>query len=110
VLTELFHLAGDTRPEMEAAWRLVQSGAVVPAAIENSAFPHLGAPMSRHADRPMDFEDATLVYPSQREVLSTIFTVNHADFNSYRIEVRRRFRMVPATRNLRQSSSHHPLP
>ncbi len=36
VLTELFHLVGDSRHEMEAAWRLVRSGAIVLAAIEDS--------------------------------------------------------------------------
>lgn len=33
VLTELFHLVGDSRHEMEAAWRLVRSGAIVLAVI-----------------------------------------------------------------------------
>ena len=36
VLTELFHLVGDSRHEMEAAWRLVRSGAIALAAIEDS--------------------------------------------------------------------------
>ena len=54
--------------------------------------------MSRYADRPMDFADATLVYLAKREGLSTVFTVDHADFETYRIEGRRRFRVLPATR------------
>ena len=52
--------------------------------------------MVRYSDRPMDFEDSTLVYLAKREALSTIFTVDHADFNTYRIKGRRRFRVVPA--------------
>jgi len=35
VLTELFHLVGDTRSEMEAAWRFVRSGALVLGTIES---------------------------------------------------------------------------
>ncbi len=35
VLTELFHLVGESRHEMEAAWRLVRSGAIVMAEIED---------------------------------------------------------------------------
>jgi predicted nucleic acid-binding protein len=97
VLTELFHLAGDSRHEMEAAWRLVRSGAIVLAAIENSGLPQIHALMSRYADRPMDFADATLVYLAKREALSTILTVDHADFETYRIEGRRRFRVLPAS-------------
>ena len=98
VLTELFHLLGDSRHEMEAAWQFVRSGAVVLAAIEDSELPQLHALMSRYADRPMDFADASLVHLAKRESLSTIFTVDHADFNTYRIEDRRRFRVLPANR------------
>ena len=98
VLTELFRLVGDSRREMEAAWRLVRSGSIVLAAIENSELIQIQALMSRYADRPMDFADATLVYLAKRETLSTIFTVDHADFDTYRIEGRRRFRVLPAGR------------
>ena len=97
VLTELFHLVGNSRREVEAAWRLVRSGAILLAAIEDSELPNLQALMSRYADRPMDFADATLVYLAKREALSTIFTVDQADFNTYRLEGRRRFRVVPST-------------
>jgi hypothetical protein len=96
VLTELFHLVGDSRREMEAAWRLVRSGAIVLAETEDSELAPIRALMSRHADRPMDFAHATLVYLAKREALSTIFTVDHADFETYRIEGRRRFRVLPA--------------
>ncbi len=98
VLTELFHLVGDSRHEMEAAWRLVRSGAIVLAAIEDSELPSIRALMSRHADRPMDFADATLVYLAKREALATIFTVDRADFETYRIAGHRRFRVLPAGR------------
>jgi len=98
VLTELFHLVGDNRHEMEAAWKFIRSGAIVLATIENSELPHLHALMVRYADRPMDFADASLVYLAKREGLSTVFTVDHADFNTYRIEGRRRFRVLPANR------------
>ena len=98
VLTELFHLAGDSRHEMEAAWRLLRSGAIVMSAIEDSELAPIQALMSRYSDRPMDFADATLVYLAKREGLSTIFTVDHVDFETYQIEGRRRFRIVPAKR------------
>jgi predicted nucleic acid-binding protein len=98
VLTELFHLVGDSRHEMEAAWKFIRSGALVLATIENSELPHLHALMVRYAGRPMDFADATLVHLAKRESLSTVFTVDHADFNTYRIDGRRRFRVLPANR------------
>lgn len=46
----------------------------------------------------MDFADATLVYLAKREGLTTVFTVDHDDFETYRMEGRRRFRVVPARR------------
>jgi len=54
--------------------------------------------MLRYWDRPMDFADATLVYLAKREALSTVFKVDHADFETYRIEGRRRFRVIPTNR------------
>jgi predicted nucleic acid-binding protein len=54
--------------------------------------------MSHYWDRPMDFADATLVHLARREALSTVFTVDHADFETYRIEGRRKFRVLPANR------------
>jgi predicted nucleic acid-binding protein len=98
VLTELFHLVGDTRAEMEAAWRFVRSGALVLGTIEDAELPHLHGLMSRYWDRPMDLADATLVYLAKRESLSVILTVDQADFATYRIERKRQFRVLPRTR------------
>src|SRR6266567_3468386 len=80
VLTELFHIVGDSRREMEAAWKFVRSGALALGPIEDAELPYVHALMSRYWDRPMDFADATLVYLAKRESLSVIFTVDHADF------------------------------
>jgi len=51
--------------------------------------------MVRYRDRPMDFADATLVHLAERESLTSVFTVDHDDFETYRIAGRRRFRVVP---------------
>ena len=98
VLTELFHLVGESRAEMEAAWRFIRTGALTVGTIENSELTHVHTLMSRYWDRPMDFADATLVYLAKRESLTTILTVDHADFDTYRIEGRHRFRVIPAKR------------
>jgi uncharacterized protein len=95
VLVELFHLVGDSRHEMETAWKFIRSGAIRLAVIEDSDLPEIQTLMSRYWEHPMDFADATLVYLARREGLSTIFTVDHADFNTYRIEGRKRFRVFP---------------
>jgi uncharacterized protein len=98
VLTELFHLVGDARVQMEAAWEFVRSGALVLGPLDHAELPYVHALMSRYWDRPMDFADATLVYLAKRESLSAILTVDHADFATYRIEGKRQFRVLPTTR------------
>ena len=87
MLAELFHLAGHSRHEMETAWKFLRSGAIQLAAIEDSELAAIQALMSQYCDRPMDFADATFVYPARREGFSTIFTVDQANFETYRIEV-----------------------
>ena len=98
VLTELFHLLGDQRSEMEAAWKFVRSGALALGTIQDTELPHLHNLMSRYRDRPMDFANATLVYLAKRESLSAILTVDQADFATYCIEGKRQFRILPIDR------------
>ena len=95
VLTELFRLVGDSRREVEAAWKFVRSGALVLGTIEDTEMHYLQTLMARYWDRPMDFADATLVFLAKRESIRTILTVDHADFATYLIEGKRRFRVLP---------------
>jgi uncharacterized protein len=95
VLTEVFHLVGRGRHRVSRAWTFVCSGAVTVLPIDDEDMAALRALMGRYADRPMDFADATLVHLAEREALTTVFTVDHADFETYRISKRRRFRVVP---------------
>jgi predicted nucleic acid-binding protein len=98
VLTELFHLVGRFRSDAESAWKFIRSGALTVATIADDELPRLHELMSRYSDHPMDFADATLVYLAERESISTIFTVDHSDFTTYRIAGRRRFRVLPTDR------------
>ena len=95
VLTELFHLVGDRSEEVAAAWGFLRSGAVKVVPIEGEALPELEALMEQYRDRPMDFADATLVQLARREGLTTIFTVDNDDFETYRIAGKRRFQIFP---------------
>jgi predicted nucleic acid-binding protein len=96
VLTELFHLVGDRRNELEVAWQFVRSGVLSVAPLSDRDLPNLEALMRRYHDRPMDFADAALVHIAERESLSTIFTVDHDGFETYRIGGRKRFRILPS--------------
>lgn len=95
IVTELFHMVGDTPREVDAAWALLRSGAFKIAPISDSDLRSLHALIRQYHDRPMDFADATLVHLAERESLSLIFTVDHDDFETYRVHGRRRFRIVP---------------
>ena len=96
VLTELFHLVGDDAREVHAAWSFIRSGALTVAAVTDADLGELDALMRRYHDRPMDFADATLVLLAERHSLTTVFTVDHGDFETYRIGGRQRFRILPS--------------
>jgi predicted nucleic acid-binding protein len=95
VLAELFHLLGDGKQSLSAAWRLLRSGAIVVMPISDPDLPEVHALMERYSDRPMDFADATLVHLAGKLNLTDILTIDHDDFETYRIEGKRRFRILP---------------
>jgi len=95
VLTELFHLLGADRRDQDAAWRLLHSGAIVLVDMHAADLPALQSLMERYRDRPMDFADATLVHAGSTLRLTDILTIDHDDFETYRMSGRRKFRIVP---------------
>ena len=95
VLAELFHLLGHNPKDVSKAWRLIRSGAVTVLPITDADTPYLEHLMDQYADRPMDLADATLVRLAERESLTTVFTIDRNDFETYRIKGKTRFRIVP---------------
>jgi predicted nucleic acid-binding protein len=95
VLAELFHLVGDNPREVEVTWAFVRSGAVSVLPISDTELADLEALMRQYRDRPMDLADATLVHLARRESVSTVFTIDHDDFETYRIGGRKKFTIVP---------------
>lgn len=95
VLTEFFHLLGSGKRDYDAAWRLLHSGAIVLVGIDGADLPELQLLMERYRDRPMDFADATLVHAGSQLRLADIMTIDHGDFETYRMTGRRKFRIVP---------------
>jgi hypothetical protein len=69
--------------------------AITVAPIEEAELSALHTLMTRYADRPMDFADASLVHVAEREGISTILTIDHDDFETYRIGRNKRFRILP---------------
>ncbi len=96
VLTELFHLVVKRKRDQQAAWRMLRNGRVQLRSMEQADLLGLEILMARYADRPMDFADATLVHVAEREGLKTILTIDHDDFETYRIGRNAKFRILPA--------------
>ena len=96
-LTELFYLVHRSRIDRKAAWAFLGSGAVVIGSITDGDLPDLHSLMSKYADLPMDFADATLVHLARRESIHTILTVDR-DFETYRVDGRKKFTILPAQR------------
>jgi predicted nucleic acid-binding protein len=96
VLTEAFHLAHRDLRDVSSLWRLLRSGAILMANIANEELVEIETLMDQYSDRPMDFADATLVHLAARESISLVLTVDHDDFETYRIAGRKRFTILPA--------------
>jgi predicted nucleic acid-binding protein len=95
VLTETFYFALKWGGLLDHIWAIVRTGRVVIAPITDADLPALETLMARYADRPMDFADATLVHVAEREGLRTILTIDHDDFETYRIGRNAKFRILP---------------
>jgi hypothetical protein len=95
VLTEVFHLARRRFLDDRGVWKLLRSGAIQMSPILNEELPLIEDLMDDYADRPMDFADATLVHLAARERLSTILTIDHDDFETYRLPGRKKFAIRP---------------
>lgn len=50
--------------------------------------------MNRYADRPMDLADASLVHVACVTGVQHVWTIDRADFETYRLPNRKRFRLV----------------
>jgi predicted nucleic acid-binding protein len=95
VLAEFFHLISARNLNMDRAWNFVCSGALSVQPIADTELPELRALMARYHDRPMDFADATLVHIANRESVSLILTIDHDDFETYRLAGNKRFTIRP---------------
>ena len=67
---------------MATAWDFVRSGIVMLLPIDNADLPTLDYLICKYADRPMDLADATLGHLARREDLTTVFTIDHDNFET----------------------------
>jgi uncharacterized protein len=95
VLTEAFHLTSRDLGDIRGLWTLLSSGSLRLAVITHEELSEIHSLMAKYRDRPMDFADATLVHLAARESLSLILTIDHDDFETYRIGGRKKFTILP---------------
>jgi predicted nucleic acid-binding protein len=94
--TEAMYLlgrAGGWRGQ-EALWRLVLRQDLLVANPSPEANQRAAQLMERHADRPMDLADATLVAIAEERNLKRVFTLD-ADFHIYRLHGSQHFEVLP---------------
>lgn len=63
--------------------------------LDDTDLPELQLLMERYRDRPMDFADGTLVHACSKLKVADIMTIDHDDFETYRMVGRRKFRILP---------------
>ena len=95
-MTEVFHLTIRDFRSIEPAWKLFDSESIALAPLTDADLPEIHALMSRYRDRPMDFADATLVHIANRQSISLILTIDHNDFETYRLAGNKKFTIRPA--------------
>lgn len=95
VITEGMYLLTDAPAGQDALLQKIEAGDLIVADLGAEDLPWLRALMRKYKDLPIDFADASLVRVAQRENLDTIFTLDRRDFQVYRRDGRRPFRIVP---------------
>jgi len=94
-LTEAMYLLNDLPAAQEALWEMLVRKALQLLPLGLVDLPRIRELRRKYADRPMDFADATLVHVAARERLNAIFTIDHADFETYRLPGRKKFTVLP---------------
>jgi predicted nucleic acid-binding protein len=95
VLTEASHLLGRTAGGRVACLDFFLSGGATLVPQSRATVARCRDLIERYADVPMDFADATLVVLAEDLDTDLILTTDRRDFSIYRINGRRRFKVVP---------------
>ena len=98
VLTEAFHLIGSNAHFVQRLWRFIRSGAVTVKEISDRDLPALHSLMTKYANCPMDFADATLVHIGNLADSNVILTIDFSDFETYRLRGNKKFNILPRRR------------
>jgi uncharacterized protein len=93
VLTESTHLLGRIAGGATACLDFVLSGGALLVPATANSIRRARDLMTRYADCPMDFADATLVVLAEDLATNLVLTTDQRDFSVYRIAGRKRFKI-----------------
>jgi len=93
VLTEAFHMLGPASIGSDRLREFVESGGLSVWFLDRPALTRAFELMELYADHPMDLADASIVTATETLGSRRVFTIDRADFETYR--VRRGHRYYP---------------
>ncbi|WP_045220545.1 type II toxin-antitoxin system VapC family toxin [Desulfonatronum thioautotrophicum] len=95
VLTEVLYLLNFSLKAQHACMDYVLRGIVTLVPTDVQALKSARMLMSKYADLPMDFADATLVLLASESQILNIVTLDHRDFGVYRTLTKKSFQIFP---------------
>ena len=93
VLTEFSHLASSI-PATIALYQWIARGGMGINPLGRDELVSTIDWITRYADRPMDLADASLVITALKTGCNDVWTLDRADFETYRLPGRKRFRLA----------------
>jgi uncharacterized protein len=93
VLTEFSHLACSVSATL-ALYQWIERGGMEVATLGRDELVSTIDWITRYADRPMDLADASLVITAIKTGCIDVWTLDRADFETYRLPGRKRFRLA----------------
>ncbi|MEW6269041.1 MAG: hypothetical protein AB1689_07045 [Thermodesulfobacteriota bacterium] len=94
-VTEAMYLLSFAPVAQQALWDCLAADSPRLLPLDRRDIPPLRQLMWKYRDLPMDLADAALVRVAERERLDTVFSIDRADFEVYRLPNRKRFRILP---------------
>lgn len=94
VMTEAFYMLSPESMGSQNLRKFILQGTATMWFMDWAAIERSFELMDKYADRPMDLADASLVVAAETLGTRKVFTLDHADFSTYRIRVGHRFERV----------------
>lgn len=96
VLTEAFYILGFSWKAQNNLWEFISRGGLAVSSFESKHYNRCRELMEKYRDLPMDLADASLVVIGEDKNIHEIFTLDHKDFNIYRIRKGKKFKLIPS--------------